>query len=220
MKNESKHTDVHKENIVLPTEMDSEALAEYVASESVGILKRFDVLKPYFQELWKRFDALKEGEVISGCRTRTEFCEKVLHRSRRSVQYILYGRPPAKPYAPTADKPPSELTNEELIQRWNGCRDTYLAAGFPASTPNPTAAPPTHPSERCPNCPASFPSKTKMKQHRLEVHNIGAWKQYPSADSPSDNRNRLKAGIEILTDEQVLAVLDFIENVLREAAAA
>ena len=126
----------HKENIVLPAEMNSETLAEYVAKESVGILKRLDVLKPYFQELWKRFDALKEGEAINGCYTRTEFCEKVLHRSRRSVQYILYGRPAPKPYEPTADKPLSELTNDELLQRWNGCKDIYLNAGFPAATPD------------------------------------------------------------------------------------
>jgi hypothetical protein len=72
---------------------------------------------------------------------------------------------------------------------------------------------------KCPNCDVPpFPSKTKLKQHRLEVHNIGAWKQYPSADSPSDNRNRLKSRIELLTDEQVLAVLQFIENELSKAA--
>jgi hypothetical protein len=86
-----------KENIVLPERMSNEELGEYVASESVGILKRMDVLKPFFVELWKRFDRLKDGETIQGCRTRTEFCDKILHRTRRSVQYILHGRTNTKP---------------------------------------------------------------------------------------------------------------------------
>jgi hypothetical protein len=72
--------------------MSNEELGEYVASESVGILKRLDVLKPYFEELWKRFDELPKDETINGCATRTEFCNKILHRTRRSVQYILHGR--------------------------------------------------------------------------------------------------------------------------------
>lgn len=80
-------------NNVLPAErMGNEELGAFVASESVAVLNRLDVLRPYFVELWKRFDELPEGGTINGCQTRSEFCERILHRSRRSVQYILYGR--------------------------------------------------------------------------------------------------------------------------------
>lgn len=77
---------------IVPAQMSNEELGEYVSSSAVGILKRLDVLKPYFEELWARFDRLQSGETINGCTTKTEFCDKILHRSRRSVNYILHGR--------------------------------------------------------------------------------------------------------------------------------
>jgi hypothetical protein len=91
--------DVPTSGNIVPAKMSNEELGEYVASESVGVLKRMDVLRPYFEELWSRFDAL-QGETIQGCTTKTEFCEKILHRSRRSVNYILHGRPAPKSPVP------------------------------------------------------------------------------------------------------------------------
>jgi hypothetical protein len=43
------------------------------------------------RRLWAEFDALADDETIMGCATKTEYCEKVLGRSMRSVQYMLVG---------------------------------------------------------------------------------------------------------------------------------
>lgn len=81
-----------KANIVRPATMDSEALGQYIADQTVGVLRRLEDLRPFYEELWKRFDKLSKGQKILDCRTRTEYCEKILHRSIRSVQHALYGR--------------------------------------------------------------------------------------------------------------------------------
>jgi len=72
--------------------LDSEFLGKYLANEMAGVLRKTDELCPVFEELWRRFEGLKDGENICGCSTRTQYCETVLKRSMRSVQYILYGR--------------------------------------------------------------------------------------------------------------------------------
>jgi hypothetical protein len=64
-----------------------EALAKKVA-------KGFRALKDIaddVRQLWAEFDALADGETIMDCHTKTEYCEKVLGRSMRSVQYMLVG---------------------------------------------------------------------------------------------------------------------------------
>lgn len=80
--------------------LDSESLGQYVAASVVGILNKAEALRPYYEELWRRFSALKEGETICGCATRTEYCEKILHKTIRSVQHVLYGRPEKQLPAP------------------------------------------------------------------------------------------------------------------------
>src|SRR5258708_30405930 len=83
-----------KANNVRPASMDSEALGKYIADQTAGVLRRLEDLRPFYEELWKRFDKLSNGQKILECRTRTEYCEKILHRSIRSVQHALYGRRP------------------------------------------------------------------------------------------------------------------------------
>ena len=74
--------------------MPSEELARHVEAKIVGAYKSLSDLKPYIQELWKRFEQLKDGETIHGCTTKKEYCERVLDKSARAVQYMLYGRKP------------------------------------------------------------------------------------------------------------------------------
>lgn len=45
-------------------------------------------LMPLVLETWKRLEA---GESVLGCSTKTEFSEKVLHKTLRAVQYMLNG---------------------------------------------------------------------------------------------------------------------------------
>lgn len=79
-------------NNVRPGSMDSEALGQYIADQTAGVLRRLEDLRPFYEELWKRFDKLSKGQKILDCRTHTEYCEKILRRSIRSVEYALYGR--------------------------------------------------------------------------------------------------------------------------------
>jgi len=68
-------------------EKEREALAKKVA-------KGFRALKDIEEDvrrLWEEFDALADGETIMDCHTKTEYCEKVLGRTMRSVQYMLSG---------------------------------------------------------------------------------------------------------------------------------
>lgn len=74
--------------------MDSKALARYVSGRMVGILVNLADLRPFVTELWNRFDLLKGNQTIAGCRTRKEYCEKVLHRTDRAVRYMLAGGNP------------------------------------------------------------------------------------------------------------------------------
>lgn len=78
-------------NNVRVRDMDSEALGQYVAEQTLGILRRTEELRPLYIELWERFDKLNKGETICGCRNRTEYCEKILHRTIRSVEHVLRG---------------------------------------------------------------------------------------------------------------------------------
>jgi hypothetical protein len=75
------------------TAMQDDELGHYCADGLVGIVRRVGELKPYFVDLWRRFDA---GHTILGCRTRTEYCDKVLNCCIRRVQQIIYGRTPQK----------------------------------------------------------------------------------------------------------------------------
>jgi hypothetical protein len=79
-------------NIVRPASMDSDALARYVADQTAGVLHRLADLRPFYEELWKRFEELPKGQKILGCETRTAYAETILGKSMRSIQYALYGR--------------------------------------------------------------------------------------------------------------------------------
>jgi hypothetical protein len=71
---------------------DREALAQKVASAFQAAFSKLIEHKTDIERLWQEFESLKVGEVIMGCRTKSEFCENVLHRSMRAVQYLVYGR--------------------------------------------------------------------------------------------------------------------------------
>jgi len=58
-------------------------------------LKKLTELRPMITELRQHFMKLKSGETIARCRTWTEYCEKVLHRSDRRVRQIMGGANPA-----------------------------------------------------------------------------------------------------------------------------
>lgn len=77
--------------------MGNEQFPDYVGNNGWGtLLAKLVQLKPYVEVLWERFDHLKKGETIAGCRTKKEFCQKCLNRSIRAVEYMLYGRTPKK----------------------------------------------------------------------------------------------------------------------------
>jgi len=69
-------------------QIESQALSIFVRDEVLGVATKLIKLRPYIEELWHRFD---QGEVILGCSTRREFCERVLHRMPRTIRYLLTG---------------------------------------------------------------------------------------------------------------------------------
>lgn len=69
-----------------------EELAQRVASAFESAFAKLEERKTDIERLWKEFETLKGGETIMGCRNKTEFCTKVLHRTPRAVQYLVYGR--------------------------------------------------------------------------------------------------------------------------------
>jgi predicted nucleic acid-binding Zn-ribbon protein len=64
-----------------------EALAHRVASAFAKLADHREDI----EQLWREFEKLEEDGVIMGCATKTEFCEKVLGRSIRTVQYMMLG---------------------------------------------------------------------------------------------------------------------------------
>lgn len=92
-----------------------EALAHKVASAFAKLADYKDDI----EQLWIEFEKLEEGGVIMGCTTKTEFCEKVLGRSIRTVQYMLNGRTVFTAHEqcssteePTVDDPARETRDE------------------------------------------------------------------------------------------------------------
>ena len=62
--------------------------AELVETVSSAFTKLRDAL-PYIIELRRRFVGLPEGELIAGCETWTQFCNRVLNRSDRAVRMAI-----------------------------------------------------------------------------------------------------------------------------------
>jgi alkylated DNA repair dioxygenase AlkB len=74
--------------------MDREALARSVAEAFEKAFAKLAEHKANIERLWEEFDALTGEDTIMGCRAKTEFCEQVLHRSIRTVRYMLAGGNP------------------------------------------------------------------------------------------------------------------------------
>jgi uncharacterized Zn-finger protein len=93
-----------------------EALAQRVADVVNGAFTKLAAAKDDIDNLWIEFRFLPKGETIMGCATKTEFCEKVLGRSIRAVQYMLDGgnhkrHETVSPHSPqTFYSPNSEIT--------------------------------------------------------------------------------------------------------------
>lgn len=108
--------------------MKSEALGVYVRDELVGIATKLVTIKPYVEELWRRFE---NGETILGCSTKKEFCEQVLQRTPRAVRYMLEGGNPdnAKQLTEEIISPRTER-QADILARIRGLGDYVLAGLF------------------------------------------------------------------------------------------
>jgi len=72
-----------------------EKLVEEVFNMYDSSLKKLSELRPMIGQLRQQFMELKQGETIARCRTWTQFCQKVLHRTDRRIRQILKGTNPA-----------------------------------------------------------------------------------------------------------------------------
>lgn len=74
-----------------PPPMPPEELAAFVSGYFVKLGPQ---IAPQVRQLGLYFKQLKPGLTISGCKTWDEFCRKVLHRTRRAINYFLAGGNP------------------------------------------------------------------------------------------------------------------------------
>jgi hypothetical protein len=74
-----------------PRTLTNNELGEHVEQIALVVGQTLADLKPFIEELWRRFDQLEGRETIRGCHTKKEFCEKVLGKTARAVQYMLAG---------------------------------------------------------------------------------------------------------------------------------
>ncbi len=79
-------------------EMDGDALSNHIRDNFCGSLLSLRQLKPFVQEILRRFKCLPRKKsmdgtypTISGHRTFKSWCGGVLHRSDRTVRYMLKG---------------------------------------------------------------------------------------------------------------------------------
>ncbi len=140
--------------ITSPRKMQSEALARYIKT---SMLKSFAELKPYIEELWTRFDALKDGETIAGCTTRKEYCENVLNRTPRAVRYMLHGGNPANSQRPALP------ARGEIISP-----PSYVAGDVATKNVGPEVLPETSPESE-PEPKRHAPTPTEKHAKELEV---------------------------------------------------
>jgi len=90
---------------------DREALAKRVADAFGQAFAKLAAHKSDIEQLWVEFENLPADETIMGCTTKGEFCQKVLGRSSRAVQYMLTGGNPSNRKAPVAK--PSEIISHQ-----------------------------------------------------------------------------------------------------------
>ncbi len=77
-----------------PKEMTDAELAERVRSGFQSVCREAAALQPYYDELRNRFARKPRGERLAGCRTWDEYCETVIGKTRRAVNYFIAGGNP------------------------------------------------------------------------------------------------------------------------------
>ena len=105
----------------------NEQLAKRVIKQVHALTPKLRDLEKDLRKLWAAFAHLPHGQKILGCRTKTEFCEKKLSRSMRTVQYLLNGR--------TQDKTDKPDTNNVRV------KDAKVAEPLALPSHEETAAP-------------------------------------------------------------------------------
>lgn len=97
-----------------------EKLAVEAFSAYEQSLKKLSELRPMIAQLRGLFLTLKKSEKIAGCRTWTQYCERVLHRTDRRIRQILNGANPASAKhsrkALQADKDMSALPEPKTVK--------------------------------------------------------------------------------------------------------
>jgi hypothetical protein len=115
--------------------LDREALALRVAAVFQTVFAKLSDHKDDIESLWREFSLLEDGETISGCSTKTEFCQKILGRSIRTVQYLIAGRDSQ------AEKPTRTKFVSPAAPSLDPAAPTPAAASAALDNPAPTQAP-------------------------------------------------------------------------------
>ena len=110
-------------------QVDREALAKRVVEQVRLVGASLKDLETDIRALWEEFERLQDGETIMGCRTKGEFCDRILGRTPRAVQYMLKGGNPTD-----KRKKPCETVSRPL---------TPSSAITPKRAPSPAVTPVT-----------------------------------------------------------------------------
>lgn len=75
-------------------DLSNEALAKHLVNGVGPMLRKLTELRPYLEELTKRFAHLRKSQTIMGYSTLDAFCRTELHRTSRAIHYALSGGNP------------------------------------------------------------------------------------------------------------------------------
>lgn len=113
--------------------LSNDALSSHVENGVLGVGKALADLRPYIEELWTRFDVLEPGQTIRGCRTRKQYCAKVLQRTPRAVRYMLDGGNPISKRGETVS--PAEVVPKAVIDHVFEKLSTFSSESFLGRVP-------------------------------------------------------------------------------------
>jgi hypothetical protein len=172
----------------MPEELSDEELHHCLREGAKNLCLLATMLEPYYNELRSRFARKPKAEKLLGCRTWNEYCEKVLHRSRRAVNYFLAGgNPVEKRKTAGAPKPVHvQVAIERVESKTVEVEVEVESGGKPVSHPadydaylNDTSS--LAPTTRAKSSPRKFQEDAALYELAFEIRRVTA--KWPEAHS-------------------------------------
>jgi quercetin dioxygenase-like cupin family protein len=128
-------------------------------------LQKLTELRPLIAQLRELFMKLKPGEQIAGCRTWTNYCERILHRTDRRIRQILHGVNPASEKHSRKALPAKKDMSAEAEPKTVMVPEAYIEAPKHLSEKQATMASAPTPKQ------IADPLKVDSKHYKVEFEN-------------------------------------------------